>query len=52
MVSKGAVLALDLGAPLAFYLGRYLLHGALNLGPQLAPGAPWPSPKGLRWLLI
>ena len=39
MVSKGAVLALDLGAPLAFYLGRYLLHGALNLGPQLAPGA-------------
>ena len=48
MVSKGAVLALDLQALLGFIWGRYLLHGALNLGPQLAPGAPEPSPKEFR----
>ena len=42
MVSKGAVLALDLGAQLAFDLGPLLALWpplALNMGPQLAPGA-------------
>ena len=41
MISRGAVLALNLGIPLTFDPGRFLLHGAplaLKLEPQLAPG--------------
>ena len=55
MVFKEAILALDLVAPLTFDLGPVPApwdSAVLNLRPLLAPGAPWPSPKGLRWLLI
>ena len=66
MVSKGAALALDLGAHCLLIWGRYLLHGArlaLNLGPQPTPEAVskgialaldlgTPSCSGAHWLLI
>ena len=48
-------LQVNLGTHWLLIWGHYLLHGAplaFHLGPQLAPGAPWPSPKGLHWLLI
>ena len=42
MVSKGAVLALGLGTPFAFYLGP-LAHGASGpMGPWGTWGIKWP----------
>ena len=34
-----------------FIWGRYMLHGTLNLGPQLAPGSPMVVSKGIALAL-